>query len=206
MVRINHKQDRTVRRKTGQRPRNTSFLIICEGANTEPEYFRAFRLASASIKVIGKGMGTMPLVKEAISIRQYEEHLGKVYDQYWVVFDKDDYSDDDFNGAIRLASKGGFQVAYSNQAFEYWLLLHFNLYQGTIPRAKYADMLGKLIGQPYSKKSGAVTRIFPELRLRTNIAIRNARIVAGTFPGNNPAKEESSTTVYKLVEQIQKFK
>ena len=144
MVRINHKQDRTVRRKTGQRPRNTSFLIICEGANTEPEYFRAFRLASASIKVMGKGMGTTPLVQEAISIRQYEEHLGKIYDQYWVVFDKDDYSEDDFNGAIRLAFKGGFQVAYSNQAFEYWLLLHFNLYQGTIPRAKYADMLGKL--------------------------------------------------------------
>lgn len=206
MTRANPRQERTLRRQVGRRPVKESFLIICEGTNTEPEYFHAFRLTSANVKAIGKGIGTTSLVKEAITIKHQEDRKGKRYDHYWVVFDKDEYTDADFNGAIKLAQDEGFQVAYSNQAFEYWLLLHFNLYQGAIPRTRYAEMLSRLLGSPYTKKSGMISRVFNLLYPKTDTAISNAKVTARSFTGSNPAKEESSTTVYQLVEQLMKFR
>ena len=47
-----------------------TFLIICEGVNTEPDYFNAFRLTSATVKAIGQGMGTLALVQKAINIKR----------------------------------------------------------------------------------------------------------------------------------------
>lgn len=49
-----------------------TFLIICEGVNTEPDYFNAFRLTSANVKAIGQGMGTLALVQKAINIKEQE--------------------------------------------------------------------------------------------------------------------------------------
>ena len=93
-----------------------SFLIVCEGENTEPDYFNAFRLTSANVKAVGQGINTVRLVQKAISIKEEEKRKGNRFDQYWVVFDKDDFPNNDFNNAIVLAQKNGFRVAYSNQA------------------------------------------------------------------------------------------
>lgn len=46
---------RTLRRISFVREVKQSFLIICEGVNTEPDYFNAFRLTSANIKAVGQG-------------------------------------------------------------------------------------------------------------------------------------------------------
>ncbi len=43
----------------------------------------------------------------------------KVYGQVWVVFDKDDYTDEQFNNAIKLNE---YNSAWSNPNFEVWLL------------------------------------------------------------------------------------
>ena len=129
--------ERTLKRTSSLKLVKQTFLIVCEGEVTEPEYFNSFRLTSANVKAIGKGMNTVSLVKEAIAIRDIEKRRSRNYDQCWVVFDKDDFSDGDFNTAIQMAQANGFQVAYSNQAFEYWFLLHFNLYQGSIHRSRY---------------------------------------------------------------------
>ena len=100
------------------------------------------------------------MVKKAINIKANLKKLGRTFDQYWIVFDKDDNSDKDFNDAIKLAQKSGFHVAYSNQAFEYWFVLHYKQYEGRYSRARLCSMLSKLIGFEYSKKSGATS--YPE--------------------------------------------
>lgn len=128
--------ERKLARVSGVREVKQTFLIICEGVNTEPDYFNAFRLTSANVKAIGQGMGTVALIQKAINIKEQEKQKGRTYNQNWVVFDKDDFPDVDFNAAIALARKNGFEVAYSNQAFEYWFLLHFNLYQGALHRSR----------------------------------------------------------------------
>lgn len=87
----NPKIERTLRRTSSLRLVKQTFLIVCEGEVTEPEYFNSFRLTSANVKAIGKGMNTISLVKEAIAVRDIEKRRNRNYDQCWVVFDKDDF-------------------------------------------------------------------------------------------------------------------
>jgi len=203
--RHNHRAERPISRRSSFRHVKQTFLIVCEGEVTEPEYFNSFRLTSANVHAVGKGLNTLSLVNEAIKIRKQEKLKSKTYDQYWVVFDKDDFPDKDFNDAIKLAEANGFNVAYSNQAFEYWFLLHFNLYQGLLHRDRYEEMLSKLLGFKYTKASGEIARMFSQLFPKTETAISNAQKVMDAHRGKNPAKAESSTTVFRLVEELLKF-
>ncbi len=192
-------------RRQGVREIKQSFLIVCEGEKTEPDYFKAFRMTAATIKAVGQAMNTMTLVIKAISIRDADQKRKKIYDQCWVVFDKDDFPAKDFNQAIQFAEKNGFRVAYSNQAFEYWFLLHYNLYTGAIHRSQYKDMLTKLTGMPYSKNDGYGAVMYNLLLSRQQQAIDNAETVLAEISHGNPAEEESSTTVQRLVVELNKY-
>lgn len=192
-------------RRQGVREVKQSFLIVCEGENTEPDYFKAFRMTTATVKAVGEAMNTISLVTKAINIREAEKRKKRFYDQCWVVFDKDDYPNNDFNQAIKLAEKNGFKVAYSNQAFEYWFLLHFNRYTGAIHRNQYKDMLEKLIGMPYIKDEGFGAMMYNLLLARQKTAIQNAITVLAEISHGNPAEEESSTTVHGLVIELNKY-
>ena len=59
------RSERNIRRKVGVRPVRESFLIVCEGQNTEPEYFNSFRLTSATVKAVGKGLGNKGIGKRS---------------------------------------------------------------------------------------------------------------------------------------------
>lgn len=192
-------------RRQGVREIKQSFLIVCEGENTEPDYFRAFRMTTAKVKAVGQAMNTLSLVTKAINIREADKKKKRVYDQCWVVFDKDDFLANDFNQAIMLAEKNDFHVAYSNQAFEYWFLLHYNLYTGPLHRNQYEKMLSKLTGIPYVKTEGFGTVMYNLLLKRQPLAIKNAEIVLAEISHGNPAEEESSTTVHRLVKELNKY-
>ena len=191
-------------RRQGVREIKQSFLIVCEGEKTEPDYFKAFRMTTATVKAVGQAMNTMTLVCKAISIREADKKRKKVYDQCWVVFDKDDFPAKDFNQAIQFAEKNGFRVAYSNQAFEYWFLLHYNLYTGAIHRNQYKEMLTKLTDMQYNKTEGYGAVMYNLLLPRQQHAIHNAEFVLAEISHGNPAEEESSTTVHKLVLELNK--
>ena len=79
-ARYNPRKEHSLKRSYGFRIPKKSFLIVCEGENTEPEYFNAFRLTSATVKAVGKGLGTMSLVKEALAIRKTEKAKGKTFE------------------------------------------------------------------------------------------------------------------------------
>lgn len=196
-----------------------TILIVCEGKNTEPSYFNQFRLSSAIVKPIGEGYNTVTLVQRAIELAS-EKH----YDQVWCVFDADPKPDNpnqatNFNNAIILAEARGFGVAYSNQAFEYWIILHFNDHQGGgMPRTIYDETINGLLkeyGVRYDgKNSKIITEEIFELldgiddrtgHSRVQLAIARAKRNYKMLDHNNPASEESSTTVFKLVEELLKY-
>ena len=104
-------------RRQSTREVKQSFLIVYEGIRTEPDYFKAFRMTTAIVKAIGQAMNTTSLVRKAISIRDADQKKKRIYDQCWIVFDKDDFPAKDFNDAIALAERNGFKVAYSNSSF-----------------------------------------------------------------------------------------
>ena len=191
-----------------------SILIVCEGVNTEPSYFNQFRLSSATIKSIGEGYNTISLVERTIEIANKCK-----YDQVWCVFDKDDFNENDFNKAILVAEENNFYVAYSNQAFEYWLILHFDDHQGGgMHRSDYNKKLNKLIksyktfydGKKNKKVTESLFNLLEGIDIKTQekrveLAIKRAERNYNKFDHNNPAKEESSTTVFMLVKELLKY-
>lgn len=188
-------------------------LIVCEGKNTEPSYFKQFRLTSGEIIAVGAGCETIRVVERAEEESQKEQ-----FDQVWVVFDKDDFDAEDFNAAIGRAQKNGFGVAYSNQAFEYWLILHFDDHQGGgMHRDQYDSKINEYLskyGLFYDGKgSKVVTEEIFDLLLafdersntrRIHLAMRRAKRILDSYDHQSPAKEESSTAVFLLVEEILK--
>jgi hypothetical protein len=191
-----------------------TILIVCEGENTEPSYFNQFKLSSATVKPVGEGYNTVSLVNRAIQLANE-----KNYEQVWCVFDKDDFSENDFNNAIQMAKANNFGLAYSNQAFEYWLILHFNDHQGGgMHRDDYDGKINKLI-KPFNvvydgKKSKIINEDFFELldsfdektdKKRVDLAIERAERNYKQHNHLNPAKEESTTTVFELVKELLKY-
>lgn len=191
-----------------------SILIVCEGENTEPSYFNQFRITSAKVTSVGEGYNTVSLVYRASELAKE----GK-YDKVWCVFDKDDFEEEDFNQAIKIAENLDFGVAYSNQAFEYWLILHFNDHQGGgMKRNDYNKKINTLI-KPFKMSydgngSKRISEDFFDLldgidvktnRKRVDLAINRAKRNYDRLDHRNPAKEESSTTVFKLVEELLKY-
>lgn len=170
------------------------FLIVCEGKRTEPNYFRVFRVPG---RVTGLGEGALDLVKRAIVLAQEDD-----YDQVWCVFDRDNIPVNDFNAAIDLARGNGLHVAYSNEAFELWYLLHFHYYNTAVSRQDYIAKLGALMGHAYVKNS---LIMFIELASRQPEAIRNAHRLLTQYDPPNPAQDNPSTTVHLLVEQLNRF-
>ena len=87
----------------GTRPLQKKMLIVCEGKNTEVDYFDKFHFPGITIVPVGTGLSTSKLVREVESIKtlQLKRKKLKKFDEIWVVFDKDDNKD--FEDAIRLA-------------------------------------------------------------------------------------------------------
>ena len=78
------------------------------------------KVTKAEYDVHGEGCSTTRLVEVA---DQIIKDAKIIYQNVWIVFDKDDF--DDFDQAIQEDINRGYNVAWSNQSFEYWLYLHF---------------------------------------------------------------------------------
>jgi hypothetical protein len=176
------------------------FLIVCEGQSTEKLYFEAFKVPKdvRGVTVIGAGLNTVSLVEKAIKLR--DQATGE-YDQVWCVFDVEDYSVQVVNAAIDLANKNHIRVACSNQAFELWYLLHFHFYHTATDRKQYEKKLTDLLGLAYEKN----ICLYAKLVDRQETALRNAQALLGEYQPYNPARNDPSTTVHLLVEQLNRF-
>jgi hypothetical protein len=110
------------------------FLIVCEDQNTEPTYFRSFKMRipedTIFLHEVGAGRDPKGVVEQALAEREaLEQRARKTVDTIWVVFDKDDADSNKtkikrFEDAFKIAGENGFRLAYSNEVFELWLLLH----------------------------------------------------------------------------------
>ena len=213
-LKAQRRKEPSLERPLGELTEKPAILIVCEGEKTEPSYFNQFRITSAKVKSVGEGYNTISLVNRAIALSQQGN-----YDQVWCVFDKDDFNDNDFNSAIQIAEANNFGVAYSNQSFEYWLILHFNDHQGgRMHRNIYNVKINEHIKPFKVIYDGDGTKLIEEdffelldgtddktNRKRVELAIVRAERNYHHFDHTNPAKEESSTTVFKLVRELLKY-
>lgn len=110
------------------------FLIVCEDQKTEPYYFQKFIKdfpnETVFLRAVGTGMSSLGVVEQSlIEKKKLEEESNKLVDEVWAVFDKDDADKslgnaERFISAFAKAHEYKHNIAYSNEVFELWLLLH----------------------------------------------------------------------------------
>lgn len=196
-------------RRQGCRPIQRNFLIVCEGRETEPNYFRAIKRimksgAGTKVEVVGAGAHTQDLLacaEHAIERRRIEGLPPYYY--VWVVFDRDSFEADDFDNAVASAEKRGWNVAWSNEAFELWVLLHFqDVSEGYLPRAQMFEQLGKSFGAKYDK---ADIKLFDKIKKSSYVAIRRGRLLSERWKDVAPHEACPCTEVWRLVEELLKY-
>lgn len=204
-----HKQPK-LKREAPTKVEKPTILIVCEGKCTEPTYFKQFKVNNVTIT--DARCNTLSLVKNAIELNKIHQ-----YDEVWCVFDKDSFSDNNFNNAIQMAEQKGFHVAYSNQAFEYWFVLHFNDHQGgKMHRDSYAQEINNHLQSNGLKLKYVknVDEAFFEIlngfdpktnKKRVELAIERAQKIYNFHRTNTPAQAESSTTVFMLVQKLLEY-
>jgi len=149
------------------------------------------------VEIYGLGYNTVALVERAIELSREGD-----YDQVWCVFDRNSFPAQNFNDAIALAQRNGVHVAYSNEAFELWYLLHFNYYDAAMRRSDCCTKLSELLGYKYRKNSDD---LYEKLEYRQAVAIRNAMRLLAQYMPLIPERANPSTTVHLLVEQLNRF-
>ena len=205
----------TLERKPGRREPRRCVLIVCEGAQTEPNYFRCLRamwkLVPVEVEIIeGKRCGSAPtcVVDHAIRLKRQRlrdaatSHAALAFDEAWCVFDREGpQSDHVFLAAVDKAKGNGISLAVSAPAFEYWFLCHFT--ETTRPFRNADELVGVLREHLPDYSKGRIA--FERLRDQTGTACERASRLwlglkddANEFP--NP-----STLVFKLVSKLREM-
>ena len=190
------------------------FLIVCEGEETERNYFNAIIDKIPTVRngseVKGVGMNTVSLVNRALEIKEdLEQKNDMTFDQVWVVFDKDNF--ESFNKAIEMANTHGIQSAWTNESFELWFYLHFDYLDTGISRSQYIEKLEKKISTKkgekfkYEKEDPRIYELLQKYG-NENLAIRYAQQLRESYEDTNYAKHNPCTMVDKLVEKLNSFK
>ena len=146
-------------------------------------------------------MSTSRLLQEAKSINSRRQIS---FDRCWLVFDKDDFSD--FNRAIKEATDAEFDVAWSNESFELWYLLHFRYHHTAIPRDKCTKALEVEIQKykpsfRYDKGSSSMHSILAEHGDQGQ-AIKYAEKLRNTYQDTDYSSHNPCTHVDRLIREI----
>ena len=179
-------------------------LVLCEDEKTAPYYFKKFPFnpEDVLIEVVGTGINTDSLVREAIQRKEQAAESGQKYIRIWCVFDRDSFPAQNFNEALRLARANGINIAHANQCFELWYWLHFDLQQTSVSRDEYGTRLSGRLGRKYQKNDAT---LYEELKTRQPDAIRNSKKLLSYYNPCNPERDDPSTTVHELVEFLNQF-
>lgn len=213
---------RTLRKENALRIKPSTWLIVCEGIETEKNYFsKAIEYFNNDIdseyrircKIEGKGMNTVSLVKATDNIINYIDKCNTTpvpYGKIFVVFDKDDFSEADFNEAVRMCNERGYIPLWSNEAIEVWFLLYFSDVTPNMSRKEYIDKLNEWfkkykLGITYKKND---LNIFANLMKygKHDLAVQRARKIMNSYiaGGISPSLCSSCTNVFKFFDEIDK--
>lgn len=197
------------KRKVNTRDKFVSFLIVCEGKLTEPNYFEALKKECNSrickIKILGEGISTTNLIRKVVKFLEMSEQK---YDEIWAVFDEDNNSD--FNNAIKLAKENNISCAWSNESFELWYYLHFQNLESAIKRKQYIAMIEREIqkkspNKNYRYKKNDMTFYYILQKYgNESLAIQRAKNLQKKYKNTNYSKHKPCTYVNELVEKLNK--
>lgn len=210
------------KRKTKTYNVNTKFYIFTEGTKTERYYFNGFkkyiekkpRLMNV-VQIIPCGKETVRILEDAITYKKNE----KITDgEFWCVYDVDDNPKDHVNSVVQKCDSLNrnkekndsclFKVAWSNECFEIWFLLHFMFYTSNNHRRDYYRTLDNIFEKngliKYEKNMESIFDILLEIG-NPKLAIKYAKKLIIQSGNNMPSEIAPGTNVYELVEELIEF-
>lgn len=98
--------------------------------------------------VEGVGLAQQALIDKVPDVlkKQRRESGHEHFDEIWVFFDLDNAHKDTFDNAIKSGEARKYHVAWSNECFELWYLLHFVDQKTFILRGEIYKKLGPYVG------------------------------------------------------------
>lgn len=201
---------RSYERQPGKRAPGRCILIVCEGAETEPNYFNSLReylkLSTVQVKVKERGGAPITVINQAqaqVEKRQQEVREGQsnvsAFESICCVLDVENpHENPSFERAIQNADQSGYQLAVSNPAFEFWYILHFE--HTTRPFVNANEVKQYL--QRHIRDYREAMSVFELLVRSTRQAIDRARSIAENHPQGTQRFPNPSTQVYLPVEEM----
>ena len=188
------------------------FYIVTNGSETERNYFTALKSKKSMYDVHILFVNADP-----IGLVEHAQDLLKESNQVWVVFDVDyTHREGRLIPALKLARDIGVKIAFSNLAFEVWLISHFAKCEQNLDTAAHKRILDEYLdnakkGLKYEKNDiDSLKKYFIPFY---KTAVNNSKIVyqkrkaehEKAFGVNSQPRIwewNSCTTVYKLVEAL----
>ena len=204
--RFDRRRSGSSRRHGASRPRKTTILIVCEGKETERNYFDRLkrdeptrRHFSITVKR-GKGGSRQQIAQFAVDRKN---DIDADYDQVWCVMDVEGPEGlDEMQQALDMLNANSISSALSNPAFEVWILAHFERTgTGFLNCSQVIARLDSHWQRNFSAKyDKAEWRIYERLAPLTDQAVGNAKWVREQHHTNDCIIHcNSATDVYRLV-------
>lgn len=218
-----------------KRSRNTreqicGIIIACEDSVSSPEYFRQIvsklkeeKKITPNSFVIAKHRHNNPkgVLQDLLNYKDGNITY-KDFNSKWIVIDRDanigcarsGHNVQDFNNAIKDAKGKGIKVAYANDSFELWYLLHFRYVDVSIMRDKILrDVITEFkknfpddfqnLNDDNIKTKEQTQKIYQRLLIKQQTAIKNAEKLLTNYRDNHkPESDNPSTTIHKLVQEL----
>ena len=208
------------RRKSLNIPIGKTVLFIYCGKCTEPLYFKAaLNDIKESMDKAAKGITSFSFYDKVCDIDPLRittkipnivDSFNKRFDEVYVVFDKDDYPDDNFDMAINKINKMStndcqYFPLWSNQCIELWFLLHFEYLQANINRKDYINKLNIYLPQKYKKNMEGLYLILKRDKNSINHAIERAQKLLSSHESVLCSKKNPATNVFVFFEKYKEY-
>lgn len=208
-------------RKKASRAEKKRVLIVCEGAKSEPLYFKklieTFDLSKLKFEIYGQECGSDPI--SVVTFGEKVLNADADYDYAFFVFDRDAHPT--YDNALSKIESMRKKVKFKNislsaivsiPCFELWLLLHSK--QSTKP---YAPKGKKSIGEcvvddlrnvdgfkEYGKGS---CDYFDSIKGKIDVAIRNAEILVenAVQTGSDKYQGNPVTLIHEMIKELRSF-
>lgn len=191
----------------------SKFYILTNGRETEKNYFDLIKSKKSIFDVKVEYQNSNP-----VQLVRYASQYLREANQVWCVFDIDNnFNNGTLIQAIKLAEETGVQIAYSNIAFEVWLLSHYQKVESSYDNARLIRQIDKLLrkdlrlNRDYDKSDKELLKkhFLPKL----DDAVVNSKVIyqrkvkqhKQEYMGNKNYRIwewNSSTNVFQLIEAL----
>ena len=200
-----------LKRERGLRPLLKQIILVCEGMETEPNYYKSVRqklkLRTLDVLII-KGISDPKKLLE-IAIREKSGLTYPDIDEVWCVFDKEQAgTNPHFDESINIARKHGINLAVSNPSIEFWFLLHYEYTNCPFQNAN--QVIARLQGHlpKYCKNMDVFTEIWKQTEFAHSNVIKVRKSCVddwSTYPNPSTRVNESIISILELKQESKKY-